>query len=80
MLKTSLFSQFCSAPQLYFVRFKNPTKMAKKNFALEHVQKMRNARRQNFGQMAPASVYFQVLGNGAEGGPKSLFLFTSHNR
>ena len=46
----------------------------------ESVQKMRNARRQKFGQMAPASVYFQVLGNGAEGGPKSLFLFTSHNR
>merc|ERR1712016_528429 len=77
MLKLSLLSR-SSSPQLNFVRTKKI--MIKKNFALEYVQKMRNARRQNLGQMAPSNVYFQVLGNGAEGGPKSLFLFTSHNR
>ena len=47
---------------------------------MRHMQNVRKARKKNLGQMAPANIYFQVLGNGAKGGPKSLFLFTSHNR
>ena len=67
-------------PQFHFVRRNIKNNMNKSNEVMKHMQNVRSARRKNLGQMAPSNVYFQVLGNGARGGPKSLFVFTNHNR
>ena len=85
MLQSTLFSLHSVKPQFYFVRnfakkTINKSTMNKSNEMIKHMQTVRSARRKNLGQMAPSNVYFQVLGNGALGGPKSLFLFTNHNR
>jgi ribonuclease Z len=54
--------------------------MPKEEKHLKPLQIIRNERRNRQGQEVPASVHFQVIGNGAVGGPKSLFLYSDHNR
>ena len=54
--------------------------MGKQDANLKVVQEIRKKRREQVAKDVPSTVYFQILGNGAQGGPKSVFMFTDHNR
>ena len=48
--------------------------------ALKLLQKTKKTKRDRQGQHVPANVYFQIVGNGAPGCSKSVYLHTDHNR
>ena len=56
------------------------TIMGKVDPNLKHIQKQRIEKREKRSQDPATSVFFQILGNGASGGPKSIFMFTDYNR
>ena len=81
-LTTSLFSfknkQFFSTS---IVKSRDwATIMGKVDPNLKHIQKQRIEKREKRSQDPATSVFFQILGNGASGGPKSIFMFTDYNR
>ena len=56
------------------------TIMGKIDPNLKHIQKQRLEKREKRSQDPATCAFFQILGNGASGGPKSIFMFTDYNR
>ena len=52
--------------------------MPKEEPHLEPLRKQRKERRQQFLNHVPSTVYFQVIGHGTPGGPRSLFMYTEN--
>ena len=50
--------------------------MGKVDPNLKHIQKQRIEKREKRSQDPATCAFFQILGNGASGGPKSIFMFT----
>ena len=81
-LKSSVYKKHFSTSSVYYYCPKiNWAKvMGKEDKRQLFNQEIRIVKRNRASKESPSMVYFQILGNGALGGPKSVFIFTDHNR